>query len=69
MRSAIRPLAGAALDIAAAAAERRPAGRNGSTSGRNGQRRANFNRGSVRADVPVIVRFPFVIPAERVLPS
>jgi hypothetical protein len=42
-------LTGAALDIATAAAERRPAGRNGCTSGRNRPRRANSNRGSARA--------------------
>jgi hypothetical protein len=40
---------GADLDIAAAAAEHRPAGRNGCTSGRNRPRRANSNRGSARA--------------------
>jgi hypothetical protein len=51
MRSAMTPgrLTGAALDIATAAAERRPAGRNGCTSGRNRPRRANSNRGSGRA--------------------
>jgi hypothetical protein len=41
-------LMGAALDIAAAAAEHRPAGRNGCTSGRSRPQRESSSRGSAR---------------------
>jgi hypothetical protein len=51
------PLELADLSIVHEAAERRPAGRSGYTSGRNCPHRANSNRGSAEPDVSIIVRF------------